>query len=117
MSNEKRLIDADVLREEIYAYVFPITANNLMGAADSYYRILHLLENAPTVEAVPVVHGRWIDGCGVDHSGKEVYKSIDCSNCEEVFKIESEDREYWKKRFKACPFCGAVMNGWNEDDK
>lgn len=56
----------------------------------------------------PVVHGEWIDGSAV-HNGKEVYQSIDCSVCEEVFKIESHDREYWKKRFKRCFSCGAVM--------
>jgi hypothetical protein len=64
-----------------------------------------------------VVHAHWEDGCAVDHNGKEVYKSIDCSHCKEIFKIESHDREYWKRRFKVCPFCGAVMDGekGNED--
>jgi Zn finger protein HypA/HybF involved in hydrogenase expression len=61
-----------------------------------------------------VVHAEWIDGCAI-HNGKEVYKSIDCSHCEEVFKIESHDREYWKARFKVCPFCGAKMDGGNDD--
>ena len=57
-----------------------------------------------------VVHAHWEDGCAI-HNGKEVYKSIDCSHCEGVFKIESETREYWKNRFKVCPFCGALMDG------
>ena len=68
------------------------------------------LDAIPTVDAVEVVHAHWEDGCAM-HNGKEVYKSIDCSHCEEVFKIESETREYWKARFKVCPFCGAVMDG------
>lgn len=67
-----------------------------------------VIQTAPTVDAVEVVHARWEDGCAI-HNGKEVYKSIDCSHCEEVFKIESHDREYWKARFKVCPFCGADM--------
>lgn len=46
-----RLIDAEALRKEMQEYVLPITTNNLMGAADAYYRILHLLEDAPTIEA------------------------------------------------------------------
>lgn len=57
-----------------------------------------------------VVHAEWLDGCAV-HNGQEVYKSIDCSHCEEVFKIESHDREYWKARLKRCPNCGAYMRG------
>ena len=55
--------------------------------------------------------GEWLDGAGVDHNGNTVYISIDCSVCEEVFKIETHDREYWKARFKVCPFCGAKMDG------
>ena len=73
-----------------------------------------LMMDAPTVDAVEVVHGEWLDGCAI-HNGKEVYQSIDCSVCEEVFKIESHDREYWKKRFKRCFRCGAKMDGGNED--
>jgi hypothetical protein len=65
-------------------------------------------------EVAKVVHGRWLDGSAI-HNGKKVYDSIDCSVCEEIFKIESESREYWKERFKVCPFCGAVMDGGNED--
>ena len=55
--------------------------------------------------------GEWLDGAGVDHNGNTVYISIDCSVCEEVFKIETHDREYWKARFKGCPFCGAKLDG------
>lgn len=60
--------------------------------------------------------GRWIDGYGVNSKGEVVYKSIDCSECERVFKIESHDREYWKKRFEFCPFCGVDLRG-DEDGK
>lgn len=56
-----------------------------------------------------VVHGRWEDGYAI-HNGKEAYQSIDCSHCNDIFKIESHDLEYWKKRFKVCPFCGAIMD-------
>ena len=73
------------------------------------------IADAPTVDAVEVVHAEWLDGCAI-RNGKEVYKSIDCSHCEEVFKIESETREYWKNRFKVCPFCGATMDGERKDN-
>jgi hypothetical protein len=63
-------------------------------------------------DAVEVVHAHWEDGCAI-HNGKEVYKSIDCSHCNEIFK--TEEREYWKKRFKVCPFCGAIMDGVDDD--
>ena len=61
-------------------------------------------------DVTKTIHGKWLDGYAVDSNGKKVYDSIDCSNCEELFKIESHDGEYWKNRFKACPFCGAYMD-------
>ena len=76
--------------------------------------VVRYLNTLPTVDTVEVVHGEWLDGCAI-HNGKEVYQSIDCSVCEEVFKIESHDREYWKGRFKRCFCCGAKMDGGNED--
>ena len=62
-----------------------------------------------------IIHGEWLDGWAM-HKGKKVYDSIDCSVCEEVFQIESHDREYWKKRFKRCFCCGAVMDVVGEYD-
>lgn len=85
----------------------PYEAIRIQG---KYFR--EVVENAPTVDAVPVVHAEWLDGCAI-HNGKEAYQSIDCSHCNDIFKIESHDREYWKKRFKVCPFCGAIMDGGN----
>ena len=108
MANEKRLIDADKALEvakRLYFDPFPIRA------------VLKTLSYTPSVDAVEVVHAHWEDGCAF-RNGKEVYKSIDCSHCDEIFK--TEDREYWKKRFKVCPFCGAIMDGerrTNEPEK
>lgn len=63
---------------------------------------------------VELVHAEWIDGISVNRFGDIVYRSIDCSNCEEIFK--TDDREYWKKIFKVCPFCGAKMDGKQEEN-
>ncbi len=107
MENKKRLIDANA---------FECVCVN--GKSDDFCNgvlyVLDMIDVQPTVDAVEVVHAHWEDGCAI-HNGKEVYKSIDCSNCNEIFKIESRTREYWKERFKVCPFCGAVMDGGNED--
>lgn len=74
------------------------------------------IKRLPAVYAVEVVHAHWEDGWGVDHVGAKAYDSIDCSNCEEYFKIESHNREYWKERFKVCPFCGAKMDGDGDEN-
>lgn len=65
---------------------------------------------------VEVVHGYWIDSTNVDHMGRIIEHGIDCSVCESVFKDDSREVvKRWKERFKVCPFCGAVMDGGNED--
>ena len=82
---------------------------NINGA--NFARFRQHINEAPAVDAVEVVHAEWLDGFSVDHEGKTVYESIDCSSCDEYIKVEANDREYWKERFKVCPFCGAKMDG------
>ena len=91
-----RLIDADDLRKELKDYVFPITENNLMGAADAYYRTVHLIDNAPTIDAQPVVHGKWI---------YKYMRHSECSNCGELRNV------YTQICWNYCPNCGAKMDG------
>lgn len=93
-----------------------MAGEKLILASDARKAILNIdpksaycIDSVPAVDAVPVVNGEWLDGYATQN-GKVVYKSIDCSVCEEYFKIESYDREYWKARFKVCPFCGAKMD-------
>jgi hypothetical protein len=74
------------------------------------------LINEPTINAVEVVHGEWIDSTNVDHMGRIIEHGIDCSVCDSVFKDDSREVvKHWKERFKVCPFCGAKMDGGNED--
>ena len=64
------------------------------------------IDKEPTMEAVPVVHGKWvIDG-----------EFIDCSVCkrEKWSRVPYEDLV---KRFRFCPNCGAKMGGERKDDE
>lgn len=114
------LISRSALRAEIESYVMPILTNNLMGASDAYYRILHLLDGAPAVDAEkvceqmglvkeamdmakaylrPVRHGRWevkrhkLFGNSYDYV---------CSAC---------GCDYALAEYNYCPHCGAKMDG------
>ena len=92
-----RAIDADAFRNEINEYIYPIIGNNLISGADVFYRVLHLLEEAPTIEAEPVKHGKWI----------EKYCSWYCSECgKSGYKgyIPAKPSDF-------CPNCGARMDG------
>ena len=106
----KRLIDAEAIARKLKRQ-YCAECNVVRQVQCSACWVNDVLEvlDGDSVDAVEVVHAHWEDGCAI-HNGKEVYKSIDCSVCHDIFKIESHDREYWKKRFKSCPFCGAVMD-------
>ena len=83
-----RLIDADALREEL-------DNTDHDGAISGYvYKVIkNVIENAPEVDARPVVHGRWEDEhCSV--CGRYVYHG-DAGNY--------------------CPNCGARMDEGCDD--
>lgn len=76
-----RLIDANAL---------PVKTNQR-----KQYVLYTAIEDAPTIDAVPVVHGRWIDT-------REYCGDYMCSNCKELYRTNV---------FNYCPNCGARMDG------
>ena len=60
--------------------------------------------DAPTVDAVEVVHGRWIDATHIDEDFGEV-ESYECSVCGKW--------DYYTPNY--CPNCGAKMDGDGND--
>lgn len=101
MATEKRLIDADAMREDWLEngeneYVYDTNA------------VLESIDAQPTIEATPVVHGRWLDNGICDHKPSRfrnpdkwtIYKCSECSY--------SNGR---RKNANYCPNCGAKMDG------
>lgn len=87
MVNEVRLIDANALRDDTY----------ILDAWDAKI-VRAWLDDQPTVDAVPVVHGRWII------KGQDVF----CSSCNN----ESGYNAWGSSAFSSyCPNCGAKMDG------
>lgn len=84
-----RLIDADALLEGAKDYS-PIQVE-MCG----YYDFAWLVNAEPTIEAAPVVHGRWKYGT----------RAAVCSEC--GFERHLDDNY---GRAIACPNCGAKMN-------
>ena len=92
MENEKRLIDANALKAHI---------NGVSTHWLNDWRTLGILaavDKQPTVDAVEVVHGRWI----TDEKGKTY-----CSRCRVIDDYASVHNY--------CPFCGANMKGENNN--
>lgn len=85
-----RLIDADALKDYVMDVYGRGTDDN---TAIWYGDVLSFINEAPTIDAVPVVHGRWLP---VD----EKNDAFDCSECDIMVQ----------KRLNYCPNCGAKMD-------
>lgn len=94
-----RLIDANKVAQDIRENNRENFNNPDWTSAD----VCTLLENAPTVDAVEVVHGRWIEyGAGAC-----------CSNCG-LSLLHQDESNNWgiePSGFLYCPYCGAKMDG------
>lgn len=102
MATEKRLIDAKKL-----PYSIAVDDN---GKQVFYVKATDI-DNAPTVDAVEVVHGRWVDSYG----GKYANPRYVCSECKEKALYKFEDDELhiglWVQELTDyCPNCGAKMD-------
>ena len=95
-TSERRLIDANEVLKKQYNSS-PIKA---LGFADMVVDVRDI-EDAPTVDAVPVVHGRW-EYRMVDPEYR--YYKHECSIC----GFDGEDF------YRYCPNCGAKMDGGND---
>ena len=115
MENKKRLIYADDI-VKVAEHAFN-EWNLAMAASDGDREINHVFkmqelckavkavaENAPTVDAVEVVHGRWIPTYHTYYNRDgacQIADEFHCSVCE----IYSRDK------WNYCPNCGAKMDG------
>ena len=95
MANEKRLIDANALDIPSYGkleHPDPFIDGFRQGKIDA---ILEVKTLAPTVDAVEVVHGRWIKG---KYPGEYT-----CSRC----GMQYCEADHTAKPYKYCPECGS----------
>ena len=94
-----RLIDADELKKWLKSPAgFRANCEDCVTADCLNCIIEEAIENAPTIEATPVVHGRWEavhDGWGR------------CPNCHRMDSIHEKATH--------CRFCGTKMDGGVSD--
>ena len=110
MATKKRFIDANNLKNEMleenpyihfgpfgYCACSPQTDGELVFKRED---VLRAIDSAPTIDAVEVVHGQWLQGY-----------PIHCSVCGGYAATEYEDvntYEAWLSPY--CPHCGAKMD-------
>lgn len=106
-----RLIDADAAYERAQA-------DSRRGALEDWEfdMIVNLLDSAPTVDAVPVVHGKWIL-----HATATGQEYTVCNQCFTDFNYRPAGEKVFVKinmqRAPYCSFCGAKMDGGDPDGR
>ena len=117
MVNEKRLIDANALMDAIevtdWYHISP--KGYLQKGANSQIHtplfktddIFQALKDAPTVDAVEVVHSKW-DTVFYERNGTLASYSHICPECKYFY------RDLRFKGHNYCPNCGADMRGETE---
>ena len=100
MSTKKRLIDANALISEYAPFLEKAMFEGDALQYTHFKTMVFILQNAPTVDAVEVVHGRW-------EPHPHAYGFERCSVCHD-FCIWGE----WAdgKKWNYCPNCGAKMD-------
>lgn len=99
MANKQRLIDADALMKSIKSFRWFGVPNTLKLMFD-YLKII--INEQPTIEATPVVHGRWTEL-------PSMAPEYQCSECGQSY-------EWWEvSEAHYCPDCGAKMDGGVSD--
>ena len=104
MANEKRLIDANALDEAIRTDFWEhFTQCHDTDQTALIDMVCEDIGNAPTVDAVEVVHGRW--------EKAEYHGFLRCSECKDVY---IDDTWVADGKWNYCPNCGAKMRGSEE---
>ena len=107
MADKKRLVDANELEAhfhetkmiEIFPYWKELSFETQSELVKFGKALKEMMQNAPTVDAVEVVHGRWVDE----------YPHVRCSECNaEWFNCRTDNEPML---FYFCPNCGADMRG------
>ena len=113
MANEKRLIEANALLEKIQ-FRLPVD-DHISECIDECVKMARkIINDAPTVAAVEVVHGRWKieweyerDSITGECDESPVATCPFCGHKEWGFAYD----DYWGKPYNYCPNCGAKMDG------
>lgn len=109
MENAKRLVDANVVLAELDKFANPMPNKSgydfLCGIASAITEI----EDAPTVDAMEVVHAEWLD-IVFDPMWRSM--SATCSHCmvRGEVRVKSNECGFAGPDSDYCPHCGARMD-------
>ena len=113
MENKKRLIYAEDLFEPVDFTVFQVGGRGGGKTMAMYEQLFRKrVELAPTVDAVEVVHGRWL----FVTRGQQTSVYV-CSRCNRAVTVSCDEDKVKGQLIKRYPYChcGAQMDGGEED--
>ena len=94
-----RLIDYQAAIDRYYA---EYKKQDICDGSEDRDWLKRCFDEAPTIDAVPVVHGRWIDKGDYVTTAYGSINVYQCSNCNQYIAIDDYDNY--------CPNCGAKMD-------
>lgn len=103
------LIDVNELRNRLQNLSYDDWNQGVSTSwAEAYSEIADMINNAPTIEAEPVRHGRWED--------KKVAFYLKCSECGATVRKNLYDvfLDCDIRDLNYCPHCGARMDAEND---
>ena len=97
-----RPIDADELKKDFINHI-----EFSVGEKGDAYMIVDAclaIDEAPTIEVEPVMHGHWV---AMNDDGRGYADEFGCTNCSCVVKYGCFTKGC---DYERCPYCGAKMN-------
>ncbi len=98
-----RLIDADALKRDICKYCNDVYSDDPCEPSDCEH--MRIIDSQPTIDAVEVVHGRWVK------KTEDCFWYYACSECGNPVPISQWGNDLFSSY---CPNCGARMDGGME---
>ena len=110
--NPMRLIDADALVKEA-----EMRGHHLRPMVTTFHMCVDVqtIKKAPTIEAAPIRHGRWIKT--EEPLGWADVLCGECSNCHESYIVDEDSSFDDFAMWSYCPNCGAKMDGERSKEK
>ena len=99
-----RLIEADKLKKSMERML--CTGKDPLKERYTYDVVCCVIDEAPSVDAEPVKHGRWVENGYA--CGEIEWTCTACGNTE--WRVSSG-------RLKWCPFCGVKMDGGADNER
>lgn len=106
MEQKMELIDRQAVFKEINRRIHLSSLGETIETRLSNTELLAILSTAPIVDAVPVVHGKWVDRYG----GKHAYPVFECSVCKGAALLGFGCEHITQALSAYCPCCGAKMD-------